>query len=238
MVEGGHRVIRPDQRGYSPAARPREPSQYRIGHLVEDAVGLLDALGIERCHVIGHDWGGVVAWGLASRHADRVLSLVVLSTPHPKAIVDVLMRSRQLTMSWYMAILQWPWLAERVIAPGRVAWPALMRGLPRDARHRYQQRASDLDAFRAMIDWYRGMALDLLQPSLIWEPVLTPTLYAWGMRDPALGLAAAQRTAAYVAGPFALVELARHGHWLPERAAAELVPLVLDHMRAASDRNT
>lgn len=235
MVDSGHLVIRPDQRGYSPGARPRQASQYRIKHLVEDAVGLLDALGIKSCHVIGHDWGGVVAWGMASQHADRVSTLTVLSTPHPLAIVDVLIRSRQLAMSWYMAILQWPWLAESVIAPGRLAWPALMRGLPSTSRDHYQQRARDPNAFRGMIDWYRGLVLDLARPSLPWQPVLTPTLFAWGMRDPALGFAAAQRTAAYVVGPYAFIELARHGHWLPERAADDLVPLVLSHLQGSND---
>lgn len=234
LTSAGYRVIRPDQRGYSPGARPAEAAQYQLGHLVADGLGFLDAAGVRAAHVIGHDWGAAVAWGMASEHPDRVASLTVLSTPHPRALVEACISSRQLLMSWYMGVLQWPALAWRVAAPGHWAWPRLMRGLPAEDRHRYAERASAPEAFSAMVNWYRAIILDALRPSLHWSPIEPPTLHAWGMRDPALGLVASQRTAACVSGPYRFLALARHGHWLPERAAEDLLPEVLAHLQARS----
>lgn len=232
LVRAGYRPIRPDQRGYSPGARPREIEAYRLGVLVDDALGMLDALGVDQAHVLGHDWGGAVAWALASRHPDRLASLTVLSTPHPRAFLAALGSSRQLAMSWYMGLLQWPDLAHRAVAPGGPAWPRLMRGLPIPVRDHYASRARDPQAFRAMIAWYRAMALDAIRPSVPWEPIVVPTLYAWGMRDPALGAAAARLTAAEVEASYEFIALVRHGHWLPERAAHLLLAKVIEHLAA------
>lgn len=234
LVARGYRVIQPDQRGYSPGARPSEVAAYRLGELVEDAVGLVDALGIERVHVIGHDWGGAVGWGLASRYPERIRTLVVLSTPHPRALVRSLTRSRQLAMSWYMAILQWPGLAYRLLSPDGPGWSKLMRGLPEEARQRYAVRAGDPQAFSGMIAWYRAMALDAIRPSMHWRPITVPTMYAWGMRDPALGVVAATDTSLEVVGHYEFIALARHGHWLAERAGPELMPRVLAHLWRSS----
>ena len=87
LAAAGYRVIAPDQRGYSPDARPTEVTAYRTDRLVADVVGLADALGVDRFHLVGHDWGGAVAWQVAGRHPDRLLTLTVLSTPHPAAFV-------------------------------------------------------------------------------------------------------------------------------------------------------
>jgi len=231
LVERGFRVILPDQRGYSPGARPPKASAYRLGELVKDALALLDALGVAQVHVIGHDWGGAVAWGLASRHPDRLHTLTVLSTPHPRALLHSLTRSRQLAMSWYMGVLQWPALAYRLLSPSGPGWPHLMRGLPEAARQRYATRASDPRAFAAMICWYRAMVLDAIRPSIRWGPIVVPTMYAWGMRDPALGVVAAEATRAEVVGQYEFIALPRQGHWLAERAGAELMSRVLDHLQ-------
>ena len=75
LAEAGFRVVLPDQRGYSPAARPPARRAYRMAELVGDLVALLDELGVERVHLVGHDWGGAVAWAAAGAHPDRLLSL-------------------------------------------------------------------------------------------------------------------------------------------------------------------
>jgi len=240
LASAGYRVIRPLQRGYSSGARPADDAAYRMDAVVGDAFGILDGLGIDACHVIGHDWGGAVAWGMAAARPERLRSLVVLSTPHPAAMRAALMRSSQGMRSWYMAMFQSPALAQRLAGPDGPLWPRLLRGLPEADRQRYDRRAREPGAFAAMTAWYRGMAQDLLggagaagqQPSLIG----VPTLYAWGMRDPALGRAAALATASFVRAPMEFWAVARHGHWLPERASDLLVPIVLGHLGSAPGR--
>lgn len=230
LLGAGFRVIRFDQRGYSPGARPQEVSSYRLGPLVGDAIGLLDGLGVDRAHVIGHDWGGAVAWGLASAHPERVRTLTVLSTPHPAALSRALRSSDQALRSWYMGLIQVPRLAERLLAPGGRMWSGLMRGLPASVQEHYTSRASEPGALAGMLAWYRAMPSDLRRSSVRWRPIDTPTLYVWGGRDPALGASAARLTSRYVRGPFTFVVLPQQGHWLPERAADQVASVLLPHL--------
>ena len=106
----GLRTLAPDQRGYSPGARPRGRAAYGMGELVDDVVALLDAAELSRAHVVGHDWGGAVGWALAERHPERVRTLTVLSTPHHHAMAWAMRHGDQLRRSWYMAAFQLPLL--------------------------------------------------------------------------------------------------------------------------------
>jgi pimeloyl-ACP methyl ester carboxylesterase len=98
----GYRTLAPDQRGYSPGARPRGRWAYRQSELVGDVVGLLNAAEVDRAHVVGHDWGGGVAWHLAIVHPERVRTLATISAPHPAAFTRAMRSSSQLLRSWYM----------------------------------------------------------------------------------------------------------------------------------------
>ncbi len=113
----GLRTLAPDQRGYAEGARPPGRTAYRLEELVADVLALLDAAGVERAHVVGHDWGGALAWLLAGNHPDRVASLTVLSTPHPAALSRALKSDgEQRRKSWYILAFQVPWLPERLLA--------------------------------------------------------------------------------------------------------------------------
>ena len=130
LHEAGYRTLAPDQRGYSPGARPRRRRDYRLGELAADVVALIDRLGPDaKAHVVGHDWGAVVAWALALRHAKRVHTLTAVSVPHPAAYVDGLLRG-QLVKSWYMAAFQLPFVPERLAGEGGL----LERQLRRSSR--------------------------------------------------------------------------------------------------------
>jgi pimeloyl-ACP methyl ester carboxylesterase len=230
LVAAGYRTLRLDQRGYSSGARPQSVSAYQMSHLVDDAVSFLDACGVGHAHVIGHDWGGAVAWRMAQQAPQRLESLTVLSTPHPAALASAMVRSSQGVKSWYMALFQVPAVPERLLAPGGRLWSLLTRGLPRAAREHYAERASQPGALTAMLHWYRAAGRGLVGGAGPGAPVTVRTLYVWGGRDPALGRHAAQRTGDHVAGRYTFRVLPRHGHWLPERAADQLRDPIVQHL--------
>ena len=129
-----------------------------------------------------------------------------------------------------MGLFQVPGLAEHLLRPGRPMWSAIMRGLPAEAVAEYSAKAAEPGALTAMLRWYRALPRDAVRPSVPMHRITVPTLYVWGARDPALGAAAAAATADYVTGPYTFVELPEHGHWLPELATDDVLPLLLEHL--------
>jgi pimeloyl-ACP methyl ester carboxylesterase len=230
LVAAGYRVLAPDQRGYSPKGRPSGRSAYRLDELAGDAVAVLDDVGADRAHVVAHDWGGVVGWVLGGRHPERLASLTVLSTPHPGALRAALLRGQALR-SAYTLPLQVPVLPDLALgALGARPLRTVLRsaGLPAPAAAHYAARMSERRALSSALAWYRAIPVDRTTAGRC----RVPTLYVWGAHDPALGRAAAERTAAFVRAPYRFVELPDAGHWLPETAAAEVVALLLEHLRS------
>lgn len=237
----GLRTLAPDQRGYSPGARPRGRAAYGMGELVDDVVALLDAAELSRAHVVGHDWGGSVAWALAERHPERVRTLTVVSTPHHHAMAWAMRHGDQLRRSWYMAAFQLPLLPELLLR-GRLLGVLHRSGLPEADAQRYAARFRSLDAARGAMSWYRGLPLGELAGGLLRRGrrtssahpaphrITVPTTYLWGRRDPALGRPAAERTERWVASDYRFVELDA-GHWLPEREPAAVSEEVLRRVR-------
>ncbi len=229
----GFRTLAPDQRGYSPGARPKSASAYRTREVVDDLWALLDAAGLEEVHLVGHDWGANVAWLAAADDPARITSLCALSVPHPAAFVAAL-RHGQAVKSWYMPVFMVPGLVERLGRPGSSAWNRFLHGLPPGQLARYTERMSPPGAFGAALNWYRAMPADLRSPSVRGGRITVPTMYVWGAEDPVLGRAAAEATARYVSGPYRFEVLDRAGHWLPEAHAEEVAALLLEHLASAS----
>ncbi len=218
LAAGGARVLAFDQRGYSPRARPRRRRDYRAADVTGDVLALLDALGGDRVHVVGHDWGGFVAWRLATAAPQRLNSITVLSTPHPSAMLRSLLSSAQGLRSLYIAFFQLPWLPEAVLRP-RLARLLQSSGLPAPIAEEYQRFLSQPGALRAALHWYRGMSLpDRRRRRGGSSRVHVPTTYVWGNGDQALGRRAAELTRRWVHAPYRFVEV-DEGHWLPELAA-------------------
>lgn len=236
----GLRTLAPDQRGYSPGARPAGPSAYRMSEIVADTIALLDAAGARRVHLVGHDWGGAVVWAAVARHPDRFASAVVLSTPHPGALAWASTRSLQPLRSSYMVLFQVPVLAEATLAPG-LALGLRSSGLPADRAEHYARRMREPGALTGALNWYRALGAGvaravprLLDPRRRTAPAREqrprwtgPTTYVWGRHDVALGRAAAERTGRFVTGDYRFVELDA-SHWLPETTPDEVADAVLD----------
>lgn len=225
LHDAGLRTLAPDQRGYSPRARPRSRAAYRMSALADDVVELLDVNELEHAHVVGHDWGGAVGWDLAGRFPDRVRSLTVLSTPHPAAMVSSMASSSQALMSWYMGAFQLPLLPE--LALGGTVGALLRRsGLPPGDAERYRRRMSEPGALSAALGWYRAIPFSIGSSA---PACRVPTTYVWGRHDVALGRRAAELTERHVDAPYRFVELDA-GHWLPELAHREVASAVLDRV--------
>lgn len=232
LADAGYRAVAFDQRGYSPGARPFDVGSYAIGHLVGDAVAMADALGASAVDLVGHDWGGAVAWQLAGRHPERVRSLTVVSTPHPAAFTAALAdaEGEQAQKSWYMAWFQTPEEPERTLLENDAApLRALYAGLPHDAIEEYVALFRQPGALTAAINWYRAASGEMVTGM---GPITMPTLYVWSTNDMALGRAAAEATAAHVDGPYRFEVLEGVSHWIPEQAPAALNSMLLEHLAA------
>lgn len=230
LVDAGLRVVAFDQRGYSPRARPTGRGAYRMDELVADVLALLDELGAPRVHLVGHDWGGSVAWALAERHPERLRSLTVVSTPHHRAIAWAMRHGDQARRSWYMAAFQLPVVPELVLRR-RLAQALRRSGLPEQHAQRYAARFREPGAATASLAWYRAIPLqrNASGPSTA-HRISTPTSYVWGRHDSALGRAAATRTRDHVAADYTFTELDA-GHWIPETHPQEVAAAVLERRR-------
>lgn len=227
LTEAGYRVLAPDQRGYSPRARPKRRRDYRMTELVEDIAALVDASGADKVHLVGHDWGGAVAWAFSMLHPERLHTVTSLTTPHPRALVASMVRSNQLLHSWYMVFFQLPALPEmgytRLEAQTR---KALARsGLSDEAVDRYVTPLKEPGAARAAINWYR--ALPLSRPTR--GKVQVPALFVYATKDMFLGRKAADLTGNYVEAPYRYEVIEGATHWLPEQNADEVARLVIEH---------
>ncbi len=233
LHQHGLRTLAPDQRGCSPMARPRGRGHYRLRETVGDVLALLDAAGLERAHVVGHDWGGIVAWALGAWHPDRLRTLTALSVPHPAAMAKAMVTSDQALRSLYVGLFQLPVVPERLLLAGDGAvLRRLLRsgGLDDDLVDHYVRRMQEPGALSSMLGWYRALPLSGRDPV---GTVRVPTLHVWSTGDAFLGRAATEATARFVDAPYRLEVLEGVPHWLPELAADRVAELVTAHVRTA-----
>src|SRR5215218_48528 len=233
LHQHGLRTLAPDQRGYSPMARPRGRGHYTLRETTRDVLALLDAAGLESAHVVGHDWGAGVGWALAAWHPERVRTLTAVSVPHPAAMAKAMVTSDQALRSYYMALFQLPLLPERLLLSGDAA--ALRRllrhdGLPDDVVAHYVARMQEPGALSAALGWYRALPLGARDRV---GRVRVPTLHVWGARDFALNRAGTEATAQFVDAPYRLEVLEDVTHWVPELVPDRLAELITAHVRTA-----
>jgi len=226
----GFRTIAPDQRGMGASFAPEAVEDYAIPHLLGDVLGILDAVGVDRAHVVGHDWGAAIAWGLASLVPDRVDRLAALSVGHPSAFRDAGFAQRE--KSWYMLLFQFTGVAEE--------W------LSADDFHNFREWSNHPDAeaviadlrrpgaLTAGLNWYRANLgpETLITPPLVLPPVAAPTMGVWSTGDLALTEQQMEGSAAHVSGPWRYERIPDVGHWIPLEAADTLNALLVDFLTA------
>ena len=238
LAAAGFRVIVPDQRGYNLSGKA---GPYDLKTMALDIVHLIAAAGHDSADVVGHDWGGAVAWGLAAWHPRQVRRLVVLNLPHPLALAEALARLnlRQYLRSWYIGLFQIPKLPEWGLRRDDFAvMRRMLRATVRPAAFsdedlaRYVEAWSQPGALSAMLGWYRavGRTRQQLEASRAeFSRIAAPALILWGERDIALGVELAEASLAYLADG-RLVRFPNSSHWLPAELPDEVTRHILAHL--------
>jgi pimeloyl-ACP methyl ester carboxylesterase len=227
LARAGRRVVAIDQRGYSDGARPLDVGDYALPVLVEDAIAVVDALG-GSVDLVGHDWGGVVGWQVAARQPERIRTWTAISTAHPVALNEVLATdASQRAQFGYILLFRRPGVAEAALLDDDAA---RLRQLYA-GQLRPQRLAEEVAFFQrpgvltAALNWYRAMTPDDAKGL---PPVTVPTSYVWGSADMAFGRTAAERTEAYVAGPYRFVPIEGASHWLLDEAPDIVAATILE----------
>ncbi len=225
LHEQGLRTYAPDQRGYSPGARPSSRFAYGMSALVSDVVALIDVIGAPRVHLVGHDWGAAVAWSVAGHHPDRLATLTAASVAHPAAFLRSLLTSSQALKSTYMALFQLPFLPERVLASGR--GDALLRkaGMTPDMVKQFHTEIVDHGALRGGLGYYRSIFR--ASTGQLGTKITVPTTYVWSDNDVALGRKGAELNQRWMAGPYELEIFEGASHWLLDERPADLAGSII-----------
>jgi pimeloyl-ACP methyl ester carboxylesterase len=229
LASAGYRAVAPEQRGYAPNARPESVEDYSIDQLVGDVIGMANALGASTFHLVGHDWGAIVAWHVAAAHPERLETLTIVSVPHPTAWAAAFAdpSSDQPSRSAYM-----PEMKRLGSEDGmgvdflRLVFDA--SGLSGHDTEPHVAVLGERAAMRAALNWYR--AYDFTAMGL--PDITVPTLFVWSPEDMAIAREGAELTARHVDAPYRFEVIEDIGHWIPELAAAELSAMVLEHLAA------
>ncbi len=239
LAAAGYRVVAPNQRGYAGSVRD---GSYATADLAADVVAMLDAVGAEHAIVVGHDWGGAVAWTVAQLHPERVTALVAMNCPPLRVLVEHLVRSpSQLRKSWYIFFFQLPVLPERFVSR---SMPGMLRGgshvrevWNRETLTPYGQAFATQSDVRGPINWYRGAFRGALRGALRpsagrLQPISVPVLVIWGVHDAFLGqeLVSPEALRGTLAFPnqATVVPIGSAGHFVQNEAAEEVTATLLD----------
>lgn len=232
LAAAGYLAVAPNQRGYSPDARP-EPAQhalYDMQLLTGDALALADAMGAKRFHLVGHDWGGSLSWDIAARHPERLASLTMLSRPHPSAFARALRDDpEQPNRSRHHKAFLDPGAAATVLA-NDAAWLRqrhAANGIPPEATEKHLSVIGNPTAMEAALAWYRARGA-------VHRPIgaiTVPTLFIWGDADDTVGRMAAEGTADFVEAPYRFEVLHDVGHYAPDQVPEQVTALLLEHLR-------
>jgi pimeloyl-ACP methyl ester carboxylesterase len=225
----GYRCLAPDQRGYSPGARPQDVKEYQLDLLSSDVLAFADAVSFEKFHIIGHDWGAACGWTVIKFHPERVMTFSALSVPHLGAFASAKKNDpEQRKKSWYMDFFQLPFIPEILFSIAIALKPsALWQYSSSEEVADYVSVLRKFDALQAIINWYRANYSFTLE----YGDVFIPTTTIWGNRDIAIGRAAIEMSEQYMKGDYKLVELDA-GHTLVQEKFPTIISEILARLQS------
>lgn len=237
LAAHGYRVVAPDLRGYNETDKPT--SGYDIPTLLRDIAGLITGLGEERAIIVGHDWGGVLAWQFAIDYPQMTTHLIVLNAPHPAAMMREMRTFKQMRKSWYIFFFQLPWLPEYWLSKnnaneiGRMLRGAALQkdAFPRTETAKYQEAMSKPGAIKAALSYYRQLVRRGPRAYRSRNlQVAAPTLLVWGERDIALGLELTQGLEPWVP-KLSLKRIPDSGHWVQQEQPAQVNGYIVEFLK-------
>ncbi len=246
LAAAGFHVLVPDLRGYNLSDKPRGIAAYRIDYLIGDVLGLIEHAGAQRAAIIGHDWGGVIAWHVAMYHPQVVEKIVILNAPHPAAYRRELRSWRQLLKSWYVFFFQLPALPELLLRAGD--FDSLGRMLrsqpvnpeafaPGDVR-RYKQAMAQPRALTAALNYYRAFFRYRNQRAVADNtPINVPVLLLWGEQDAYLSPRLTEGLSDWVPN-LRVMRFPDVSHWIQNDAPERVNRLMIDFLRDTSPTHT
>jgi pimeloyl-ACP methyl ester carboxylesterase len=232
LAAAGFRGVAPDQRGYSTGARPPGVEPYAKPELVADALGLMDALGHETFHLVGHDWGGQLSWLIAAQAPERLRSLTVLSRPHPAAFARAFEKDpEQSRRSGHHKAFQDDGAGTVLRADDFAGLRRMFaaQGVPAPTAQAYIDTLAEPGAIEAAVAWYRAGGSGSLRARDV-PAVAARTLYVWGDADATVGRMAAEATGDFVTGPYRFEVIAGAGHFLTDQVPEAVNGLLLSHL--------
>ena len=227
-------VVAPDMRGYNWSSKPGGVDAYTMEEVARDIEALIEHFGEARAHVVGHDWGGEVAWQLGMQHPECVNRLVAINAPHPAAVVRSFTKPEQQLRSSYVYFFQLPVVPEAVVRLLlRLALPAtavVPGAFPEEALDVYQNGVSQPGAATAMLNYYRATARSAVYRLQVRYPAIgVPTMVIWGMKDFALGPYLLDSLDEWVPG-VRIERVEDSGHWVPEEKPRVVTDLLIDFL--------
>ena len=231
----GYYAVAPDQRGYSPRARPAMVEQYSMQYLVEDVIAMADQLGFGRFHLVGHDWGANVTWAVGGNHPERLITLNPISVPHPLAFTQALLNSDsdQAQRSSYITFFQTPNSQDVLLTNDAQLLRDIYTGVNEEDIDVYLEALGTPEALSAALNWYRALNFG---SSLVVGQIGLPTLFIWSDEDAALGPDGAMFTVNFVDGPYKLEILEGVNHWVTDITPEAVSQLLLEHIEAYSEQ--
>ncbi|WP_088241094.1 alpha/beta fold hydrolase [Calothrix rhizosoleniae] len=216
------KVVAVDLRGYNNSDKPQEKSAYVMDEFIKDVEGIITELGYEKCILVAHDWGGMIAWNFAHTHPQMVEKLIVLNIPHPTKLSQGLNTFRQLLRSWYIFFFQLPLLPELYIkAADYKMVEKVFKGMAIDKTaftsediSIFKKAVAQPGALTAMLNYYRNI-FKSKRSTKNWQKLDMPTLMIWGENDAALGKELTYGTQSYV-NQLQIKYISNCSHWVQQ----------------------
>ena len=243
------KVVAPDLRGYGDTDKPPKVSDYRTSILADDIADLIKAIGYEKAHIVGHDWGGGIAWVLASKHPQVVDRLAVINCPHPKIFLQALRSNpKQIKKSWYIFFLQLPFLPELLF---RLSPKGILKRMLRDTSKRKEAFSNDdiekyakelmkPGALSAAINYYRASFRSISNAGERQnndKSIEATTLLIWGEDDVALGKELTLGMDPLFKNAFRIHYIPNCGHWVNEEQPELINQVLMEYLADGNDKS-